>query len=174
MSTHYFSIPPVHPRSAKAALLSPMWQKDLYEEERPPYEDEEDDNNDQEYEDESRHFPSFEERNPLVSNRHRGYVDYDNVEDDDPFNLFGTAAPKETLPISIGSGVDRMLGNSDDENDYEERYYGGGRRRLAEADDDRRRDSWKDSRREEGGGAGGRIDLRAKLQARRRAGNKNW
>ncbi|RUS72364.1 hypothetical protein EGW08_019880, partial [Elysia chlorotica] len=156
-----------------SAMHSPKWQKDKYEEERGLYLDDEDQEEEGEYEDEI-HYPSFEERNPPISQKRRGYVDYDNVEDDDPFNLFGTAAPKETLPAGV-YGSDE----ENDENGFEERYYGG-RRGFTEADDRRGRgeNSWKNSR-EAGGGLGGTVgggglDLRAKLQAKRRAGNRNW
>ena len=156
-------------------MHSPTWQKDMYEEERRLYFDDEDQEG-EDYEEQIR-YPTYEERNPLAGQKRRGYVDYDNVEDDDPFNLFGTTAPKETLP-----GVTSRLYDSDeenDENDFERRYYSGSRG-FTEADDrtrERREHRWKNSWEEGGGGnrAGGDgLDLRAKLQAKRRAGNRNW
>ncbi|XP_059140351.1 nuclear cap-binding protein subunit 3-like [Physella acuta] len=86
------------------------------------------------------------------------WVDYDNVEDDDPFNLFG---------VSKVEAVKNYKSGDDHEDDW-----------------DRRRGDKNMKHRLGGGYAGskgqrvelpaGTIDLRAKLQGKRRAGNQNW
>lgn len=100
------------------------------------------------------------EKNPV----RKQWVDYDNVEDDDPFNLFGTAKPQQQFHSDTE--------DSSDDNTYHKRYS---------------RDNSLDGKREKSMklrlGAGfdsrvnssqGVIDLRAKLQGKRRTGNRNW
>lgn len=161
-------------RLAKAVALSPKWQKDMYDERGGIYS--EDDEEEEEVEE--IRYPSVKVRNPLSGSRPRGYVDYDNVEDDDPFNLFGTAAPKESF--SVVGGRDYESNEENNDRDFEDSFYAR-RRGYGDSDEDNwrrdRRDDWrKSTRTEEGAGrlGGGGLDLRAKLQAKRKAGNRNW
>ena len=87
------------------------------------------------------------------------WVDLDNVQDDDPFNLFGTSKPE---------AASKMLSDSDDEDSRQYHSFSRGQKSRYQSTDRRL------SRREGGGSVNvGAGDLRAKLMGRRR-NNRNF
>ena len=96
------------------------------------------------------------------------WVDYDNVEDDDPFNLFGTSKPDSGV-LTVKQHV------SDSEEEDRDRYRG-----RRDRDRDHRSASHRQGKWNERGSSYGKSDkigagdLRAKLVGRRRNNTRNW
>ncbi|BFZ05460.1 hypothetical protein BsWGS_08499 [Bradybaena similaris] len=106
-------------------------------------------------EDEVEEVDDFEPEEPLRPRR-KEWVDYDNVEDDDPFNLFGTSR----------RGPPKNVVDNDDNHSGEENEDNGDYRRTFRRDDDR---PGRDVRQRLG-----TSDLRAKIQGLKRVNNRTW
>lgn len=106
-------------------------------------------------EDEVEEVDDFEAEEPLRPRR-KEWVDYDNVEDDDPFNLFGTS--RRAQPKNVADNAENDSGEENEDN--------GDYRRAFRRDDDR---PGRDVRQRLG-----TSDLRAKIQGLKRVNNRTW
>ncbi|CAL1536777.1 unnamed protein product [Lymnaea stagnalis] len=96
------------------------------------------------------------------------WVDYDNVEDDDPFNLFGTAKVEAAPPHYA------LSDNENDDISHKQRHRSHTDNRRDKTLQQRIGSGFDKSRSQRTEAPMGGVDLRAKLEGRRRAGNRNW
>lgn len=93
-----------------------------------------------------------EKEEERFKSRRKEWVDYDNVEDDDPFNLFGTSKQTQSLTRTAFDGGDENVEN----------------RRSVRGQEE---DEWRSRDVKQRLGS---TDLRAKIQSLKRVSNRNW